>query len=50
MAVVKDAWNVKLVRPDTKCTDCLKYPCFKGIENCKSSFSAYGCRYFKSKW
>ena len=46
MAVVKDPWNVKLPYPDRECLKCLKYPCFGGIQKCKSDFSKYGCKYY----
>lgn len=47
MAVIKDTWNVKLPCPEHTCKECLKYPCFSGIENTKSDFAKYGCKYFR---
>lgn len=42
-----DKLGVKLKFPERKCTKCVKYPCFMGIETCKSNFAGYGCTYYK---
>lgn len=33
---------------DRSCKKCKKYPCFKGIDKCKSDFAKYGCLDFVS--
>lgn len=30
--------------PARTCTECILYPCFRGIENMKSDFAKYGCK------
>ena len=46
LKVSKDKYGVKLKYPERSCKDCRKYPCFSGIENCKSDFAKYGCTYY----
>ena len=43
----KDKYGVKLKYPNRNCKNCLKYPCFSGINKCSSNFAAYGCIYYK---
>ena len=31
------------------CKDCEKYPCFPGIDKCKSDFAYEGCRLWSRK-
>lgn len=44
ITVIKDEYGVKLKFPERECTNCKKYPCFKGIEKCRSCFAKYGCK------
>lgn len=46
IGIEKDKFGVKLKFPTRDCKSCTKYPCFKGIEKCRSNFAAYGCTYF----
>ena len=41
--VAKDPWGTKLKFPYRTCLECRRYPCIKGIENCKSDLAKYGC-------
>lgn len=43
----KDEFGVKLQFPNRRCVNCVKYPCFKDIDKCRSNFAAYGCIYYK---
>ncbi len=46
----KDKFGVKLKYPDRTCKDCAKYPCFIGIDKCRSDMAKYGCSlYSESK-
>lgn len=38
-----DGYGINYKYPERKCSQCIKYPCFKGIEKCRSEFAAYGC-------
>lgn len=42
----KDKFGTNLKYPERTCKQCKLYPCFKGIENCVSNFSKYGCTKF----
>lgn len=44
--LVKDKFGVKLKYPDRSCLECRKYPCFPGINKCKSDFAKYGCNFY----
>lgn len=44
-ALHRKAWKF----PMRTCTNCELYPCFNGIENCKSDFAKYGCVKYRSK-
>lgn len=43
LKISKDEFGTKLKYPNRSCKDCKKYPCFEGINNCKSDFAKYGC-------
>lgn len=45
----KDKDGVKYKYPERTCKDCLKYPCFRGIENSVCDFAKYGCVQYKDK-
>lgn len=47
--IEKDKFGVKLKFPDRDCKQCLKYPCFLGIDKCSSNFAMYGCVYYKGR-
>ena len=47
--IVKDKDGIKLKFPDRSCKDCLKYPCFEGIDNCICDMAKYGCTFWKCK-
>lgn len=34
---------------DQECKACLLYPCFAGIEKCKSDFAKYACKKYKKR-
>ena len=36
----------KTVNLNNSCSKCKKYPCFEGIDNCKSNFASLGCIYY----
>lgn len=38
-----DEEGIKYKHPERTCKNCLKYPCFRGIENFKSDMAKYGC-------
>lgn len=42
----KDRFGIKLKYPDRNCKSCRKYPCFVGIDKCKSDFAKYGCIFY----
>lgn len=44
MKVIRDKYGTKLKYPDRSCKECAKYPCFDGIDKCKSDFSKFGCK------
>lgn len=46
LLIDKDRSGIKYKHPSRRCSNCLKYPCFTGIEKCKSNFAAYGCTYY----
>lgn len=46
--VIKDEYGVKLKYPNRECKTCAKYPCFEGIDKCKSVFAKYGCTFWKT--
>lgn len=33
--------------PGRRCKDCVKYPCFRGIEKAEVDFAMYGCRDYR---
>ena len=39
----KDEEGVKYKYPNRSCKQCRRFPCFEGIEICKSDFAKYGC-------
>lgn len=41
--IVRDRFGVKIKYPERSCKQCINYPCFTGIENCKCDFARYGC-------
>jgi hypothetical protein len=43
----KDSEGVKYKYLDRSCKQCKRFPCFEGIEICKSDFAKYGCRQYK---
>lgn len=43
---VRDKFGVKLKYPKRSCKNCRKYPCFVGIDKCKSDFAQYGCIFY----
>lgn len=45
--MIQDKNSINLKFPDRTCKSCTTYPCFIGIEKCKSDFAKYGCIYFK---
>lgn len=47
IGVERDKYGVKLKYPDRECKKCTRYPCFIGIDKCRSNFAAYGCFYYK---
>jgi len=42
-----DKYRVRLKFPERTCKQCIRYPCFQGIENCRCDFAKYGCKSFK---
>ena len=40
---MKDSWGVQLKFPDRTCSNCMRYPCIIGQENCRCDFAKYGC-------
>lgn len=42
--IKKDSSGVKLKYPNRTCKKCKLYPCFDGIELCKSDFARVGCK------
>lgn len=34
---------------ETSCKNCGLYPCFAGIDKCKSDFGKYGCKLWKEQ-
>lgn len=44
---VKDKFGIKLKYPERDCKNCLRYPCFAGIDRTVSNFAAYGCLLYK---
>lgn len=49
LKVIKDEYGTKLKFPKRSCKECKKYPCFAGIELCKSDFAKYGCKIWIEK-
>ena len=49
IGIKKDKFGVKLKFPNRTCKQCQRYPCFTGIELCRSDFSTYGCIYYRGK-
>lgn len=49
MKVARDKFGTKLKFPNRTCKECSKYPCFEGIDNCKSNFAAMGCSLYGIK-
>ena len=45
--VNRDAEGVRYKYLDRSCNKCIRYPCFEGIEICKSDFAKYGCKNYK---
>lgn len=45
---MKDKYGVKLKYPDRTCIKCNKYPCFDGINKCKSDFAKVGCKFWQN--
>lgn len=48
--VIKELYDkdgIKYVYPSRTCKECIKYPCFIGIEKRVCDFAKYGCRDFK---
>lgn len=48
VGIEKDKFGVKLKFPNRKCKQCQRYPCFAGIDKCRSNFASYGCFLYKS--
>lgn len=40
----RDDEGIIYKHPERTCKECVKYPCFKGIENFVCDFAKYGCR------
>jgi len=40
----KDSQGIIYKFPNRTCKDCVRYPCFEGIENMSCDFAKYGCR------
>lgn len=47
-SIFKDSEGINYKFPERTCKDCLKYPCFGGIETMKCDFAKYGCRKYES--
>lgn len=45
--MITDEYGVRLKYPNRNCKDCKKYPCFEGIDKCRSNFASCGCIYWK---
>lgn len=43
----RDTEGVRYKYLDRSCKQCIRYPCFEGIEVCKSDFAKYGCKDYK---
>ena len=48
-AIDKDKDGVKYKYPARTCKECVKYPCFIGIEKKICDFAKYGCVDYKEK-
>lgn len=46
IGIDQDKYGVRYKYPTRKCKTCRRYPCFIGIDKCKSNFAAYGCTYY----
>lgn len=42
-ALHKKEWKF----PWRDCKKCVKYPCFRGIENMKANYAKYGCKNYE---
>ena len=45
---LKDSQGITYKHPERTCKECLKYPCFEGIENMICDFAKYGCQQYES--
>lgn len=45
----KDDEGIIYKHPERTCKNCIKYPCFKGIENFVCDMAKYGCIEYKDK-
>ena len=43
-SILKDPYGIVYKHPERTCKDCVRYPCFEGIENMTCDFAKYGCR------
>jgi hypothetical protein len=43
----RDSEGVHYKYLDRSCKQCIRYPCFEGIDKCKSDFAKYGCKDYK---
>lgn len=46
LRINKDSEGVKYKYIDRSCQQCKRFPCFEGIEICKSDFAKYGCKQY----
>lgn len=42
-----DNYGIFYKFPNRDCSQCANYPCFIGMDKCRSNFAAYGCKEFK---
>ena len=40
----RDSQGIIYKFPNRTCKECVRYPCFDGIENMSCDFAKYGCR------
>jgi hypothetical protein len=43
-SVLKDSGGIPYKYPNRTCKECIRYPCFDGINNLSCDFAKYGCR------
>lgn len=44
--LIKDKYGIRLKYPERTCKTCRRYPCFTGIDKCRSDFAKYGCNLY----